>query len=101
MALVPAVVEAVRLPVIAAGGLSNGSGLVASLALGASGILMGTRFGATQESLAPEMYKKPLLERSGEATTVTNALSVRAAPALSNAISDAYAQAGAPVVPFL
>jgi nitronate monooxygenase len=100
MALVPAVVEAVRLPVIAAGGLADGRGLVAALALGASGILMGTRFVATRESLAPEMYKKALLERSEDDTTLTDAFSGRAARALRNAFSDAYAQAGAPVLPF-
>jgi nitronate monooxygenase len=100
MALVPAVLDAVRLPVIAAGGLADGRGLVAALALGASGILMGTRFVATRESLAPEMYKKALLERSGDATTLTDAFSGRAARALRNAFSDAYTQAGAPVLPF-
>jgi nitronate monooxygenase len=101
MALVPAVVDAVRLPVIAAGGLVDGSGPPAALALGANGILMGTCFIPTRESLAPEMYKKALLERSGDATTLINASSGRAAPALSNAIGDAYAQGGAAVVPFL
>ena len=48
-----------------AGGLADGRGLVAALALGANGILMGTRFVATHESLAPEMYKKALLEPLG------------------------------------
>jgi NAD(P)H-dependent flavin oxidoreductase YrpB (nitropropane dioxygenase family) len=100
MALAPAVVDAVRLPVIAAGGLADDSGPLAALALGANSVLMGARFIPTRESLGPEMYKKTLLERSGDATTLTNASSGRAAPALSNVISDAYAQAGASVVPF-
>ena len=54
-----------------AGGLADGRGPVAALALGASGILMGTRFVATRESLAPEMDKKALLECSGDATTLS------------------------------
>ena len=99
--LVPQVVDAVRIPVIAAGGIADGRGLMAALALGASGILMGTRFVATRESMAPEMYKKALLERSGDATTVTDAFSGRYARALRNSFTDRYASSGAPVLPFL
>ena len=62
IALLPQVVDAVRVPVVAAGGFADGRGLVAALALGASGILLGTRFVATRESLAPELYKKRVLE---------------------------------------
>ena len=100
VALVPAMVDGVRLPGIAAGGLADGSGPLPALALGASGVLLRTRFIATRQSLAAEMYKEALLERSGDATTRTDAFSGRAARALSNAFSDAHAQAGAPVVPF-
>ena len=63
MALVPQIVDAVEVPVVAAGGISDGRGLVAALALGAVGILLGTRFVATRESMAPEFWKKSLLER--------------------------------------
>jgi nitronate monooxygenase len=100
MALVPEVVDAVRLPVIAAGGMADGRGLVGALALGASGILMGTRFVATRESMAPEPHKKALLERSANATTLTDVLSGRFARALRNAFTDTYAGTGAPVLPF-
>ena len=65
MALVPQIVDAVAVPVVAAGGIADGRGLVASLALGATGILLGTRFVATRESMAPEFWKKSLLEREG------------------------------------
>ena len=57
MALVPQIVDAVDVPVVAAGGIADGRGLVASLVLGATGILLGTRFVATRESMAPEFWK--------------------------------------------
>lgn len=101
MALVPQVVDAVRLPVIAAGGLADGRGLVAALALGAAGILLGTRFVATRESLAPEFWKKSLLEREGDATTVTDAFTGQWARTLKNTFSTEYREAGAPVLPSL
>jgi len=100
VALVPEVVDAVRLPVIAAGGIADGRGLVSALALGASGILMGTRFVATRESMAPEMHKKAILERSANATTLTDVLSGRLARVLRNAFTDAYTHSGASVLPF-
>jgi nitronate monooxygenase len=100
MALVPEVVDAVRIPVIAAGGIADGRGLVGALALGASGILMGTRFVATRESMAPEAHKKAVLERSANATTLTDVLSGRFARALRNAFTDVYAGTGASVLPF-
>src|SRR5262249_42852354 len=66
LTLVPQVVDAVRAPVIAAGGIGDGRGLVASLALGASGALLGTRFVATREASVPEFQKKALLEAEAE-----------------------------------
>jgi nitronate monooxygenase len=101
MALVPEVVAAVNVPVIAAGGLADGRGLVAAIALGASGILLGTRFVATRESLAPEFWKKALLERGSDATTVTDAFSGLYARALRNTFAEQYAASGAPVLPGL
>ncbi len=101
LALIPEVVDAVRIPVIAAGGIADGRGLVAAIALGASGILMGTRFIATRESMAVEMYKKALLENSGNATTLTDAFSGRYARLLRNEFGRRYAKSSAPVLPFL
>jgi nitronate monooxygenase len=70
VALVPAVVDAVApLPVVAAGGFADGRGLAAALALGASGVWMGTRFSASTESLAHPEFKKRLLS-SGESDTL-------------------------------
>jgi NAD(P)H-dependent flavin oxidoreductase YrpB (nitropropane dioxygenase family) len=69
--LLPQVVDAVDLPVIAAGGFFDGRGLVAALAYGASGVAMGTRFLLTQESTVPDIVKRAYLERAVTDTVVT------------------------------
>lgn len=70
MPLVPQVVDAVKVPVIAAGGIADGRGLVASLALGAQGIQMGTRFVCTTECTAHDNYKQRIV-RAGDRSTMT------------------------------
>src|SRR5688572_12107046 len=99
MALVPCVVDAVRVPVLAAGGIADGRGLVAALALGAAGILIGTRFVATREAMAPEMWKKRLIESDATATTLTDVFSGLWARGLRNRFSEEYLASGAPVLP--
>lgn len=69
--LLPQVVDAVDIPVVAAGGFFDGRGLVAALAYGASGIAMGTRFLLTQESTVPDAVKRYYLERAVVDTVVT------------------------------
>ena len=101
MALVPQVVDIVRVPVIAAGGVADGRGLVAALALGAQGVLLGTRFVATRESMAPEFYKKSLLEREADATIVTDAFTGQWARTLRNRFAVEYHATGAPTLPSL
>ena len=71
MALVPQVVDAVRIPVIAAGGIADGRGLVAALALGAQGIQMGTRFVCATECVAHPAYKRAIIEAGDRDTMVT------------------------------
>ena len=75
MALVPQVVDAVgaRVPVVAAGGLYDGRGLAAALALGADGVWVGTRFIATPEARAVAGYKDALLRLAEDGTTVSRA----------------------------
>lgn len=101
MALVPQIIDVVRVPVVAAGGLADGRGLVAALALGAQGVLLGTRFVATRESMAPEFYKKSLLEREADATMVTDAFTGQWARALRNTFAVEYRAAAAPTLPSL
>lgn len=72
IALVPAVLDiAAGRPVLAAGGIADGRGLAAALAMGADGVLMGTRFLATQESPVPPSYKQAILDASGSDTVFT------------------------------
>jgi len=62
MSLIPQLVDALEIPVIAAGGIADGRGILAALSLGASGVQIGTRFAATVESSAHENYKRKILE---------------------------------------
>jgi enoyl-[acyl-carrier protein] reductase II len=68
--LVPQVVDAVRIPVVAAGGIADGRGLVAALALGAAGIQMGTRFICTNECQVHPNYKE-MVVKAGDRATIT------------------------------
>ena len=69
--LVPQVVDAVRIPVIAAGGIADARGMVAAFALGAEGIQMGTRFVATKESPVHENFKMAIINAGDTDTTIT------------------------------
>jgi NAD(P)H-dependent flavin oxidoreductase YrpB (nitropropane dioxygenase family) len=72
MVLVPRIVDAVRpVPVAAAGGIGDARGLVAALALGADGVVIGTRLLATHEANAHALYKQKILQASEEDTTLT------------------------------
>ena len=60
--LIPQLVDALKIPVIAAGGIADGRGILAALSLGAEGVQIGTRFAATEESTAHPNYKKKVIE---------------------------------------
>jgi enoyl-[acyl-carrier protein] reductase II len=75
LALIPQVVDAVKIPVVAAGSIVDGRGLAAALALGAQGAWIGTRFIASTEAHAGDMYKQVVVDSSDEDTIITRAYS--------------------------
>lgn len=101
LALVPQVVGAVApRPVVAAGGFVDGRGLVAALALGACGVLMGTRFIATDEAFAHLNYKQALVDASDNATVVTRAYTGKTARTLRNAWTEEWEHRQEEIKPF-
>ena len=95
-ALVPQVVDAVDVPVVAAGGVMDGRGLAAALALGAAGASLGTRFLLAQESGAPPIYRERLLALSETDTVVTDAVTGRPARWIRNRLVDSLTSTDAP-----
>ncbi|MBP2310981.1 NAD(P)H-dependent flavin oxidoreductase [Azospirillum soli] len=84
MALVPQTVDAVRLPVIASGGIMDGRGIAAALALGAVGVQMGTAFLTCDEAGAPDVHKQAILSAGEHETRLTRAFSGRSARGIVN-----------------
>ncbi len=84
MALVPQVADAVRVPVIAAGGIMDGRGIAAALTLGAAGCQLGTAFLSCPEAAIPAGYKARLRQARDDETVVTRAFSGRPARGLFN-----------------
>jgi enoyl-[acyl-carrier protein] reductase II len=70
LALIPQLVDTVKIPVVAAGGIGDGRGLASMLALGASGVQMGTRFIATKEAPFHENYKSTLVDAKDDSTVI-------------------------------
>jgi nitronate monooxygenase len=97
-ALVPQIVRAVDVPVVAAGGVMDGRGMAAALALGALGVMMGTRFLAASESGVPNGYRRRLLQARDTDTVVTRALSGRPARAIPNRLLAALEGAAPPAL---
>jgi len=100
MALVPQVVDAVRVPVIASGGIMDGRGIAAARALGAAGVQLGTAFLATDEAGTSAPYRARLLESAENATAVTRAYSGRPARGIRTAFMADVDDAGVPIPPF-
>ena len=84
MALVPQVADAVTVPVIASGGIMDGRGVAAALALGASAAQMGTAFLTCEEAGIPEVHKEAILNAREDATRLTRAFSGRPARGIVN-----------------
>ncbi len=95
LALVPQVVDALGpgVPVVASGGIMDGRGIAAALALGAAGVSLGTRFLVARESGIPDCYRRALAGCPADGTVVTDALSGRPARWIRNRIVDALVTA--------
>lgn len=88
-ALVPQVVDAVKVPVIAAGGIADGRGIAAALTLGAHGAQIGTAFLACQQSSASALHRQMLFSPQARYTGLTRAFSGRLARGIRNRLMDA------------
>jgi nitronate monooxygenase len=84
MALVPQIIDAVKVPVIASGGIMDGRGIKAALALGAAAVQMGTAFLTCDEAGVPENYKRAILQARENDTRITRAFSGRPARGIVN-----------------
>ena len=99
MALVPQVVDAVKIPVIAAGGIADGRGVAAAFMLGAKGVQIGTRFVASEEAQVHENYKEKILKARDIDTRVTGRSTGHPVRALRNNMTRKYLElenSGAP-----
>jgi nitronate monooxygenase len=99
MALVPQVVDAVDIPVIAAGGIADRRGVAAAFALGASAVQVGTAFLRTRQSAAPPAHRAALAAATDTATVLTRAMSGRLARGIPNRAVRTLEASGA-VAPF-
>lgn len=90
MALVPQVVDAVKIPVIAAGGIADGRGVAAALMLGAVGVQVGTRFLVADECTVSETYKELVLKAKDTSTRATGRSTGHPVRALKNPFSNEY-----------
>lgn len=86
MALVPQVVDAVDVPVIAAGGIADGRGIAAAFALGAAGVQIGTAYLLTSESMISALHRNALASACDDGTVLTNVFTGRPARGLINRI---------------
>lgn len=100
MALVPQVVDAVRLPVIAAGGIGDARGVIAALALGAEGVQMGTAFLASDDSGASEVHQRALRSAEVQHTGLTRGFTGRLARGIQNRLMDEMNLPGVPILPY-
>lgn len=98
--LVPSVVDSVSIPVIAGGGLADGRGLLAALALGAQGVWMGTRFIASDEARAHENYKSMIVQRDEEGTVISRAHSGKTVRMLWNKFTQYWAENQDKILPY-
>lgn len=90
MTLVPQVVDAVSIPVIAAGGIADGRGMAAAFNLGASAVQLGTRFVVAHESIAHDNFKKRIIKAKDIDTVVTGMITGHPVRVLRNRLTKEY-----------
>jgi nitronate monooxygenase len=100
VALVPQVVDAVNVPVIASGGIMDGRGIAAALMLGASAVQMGTAFLTCHEAGIPEVYKQAILAAREDGTRLTTAFSGRPARGIVNRFMTEMDRTPEAILPF-
>lgn len=100
MALVPQIVDAVDIPVLAAGGIMDGRGIAAALALGAQAAQLGTAFLTCAECAIPAAWKAQLLASADNSTVVTRAITGRYARGIRNALMDRLAAQPERIAPY-
>jgi nitronate monooxygenase len=100
ISLVPQVVDAVTIPVVAAGGIADARGIAAAFALGAEGVQMGTVFLACEESGASPLHREAILSGKAGHTALTRGFTGRLARGIHNELLDAMNQPGVEVLPY-
>jgi Dioxygenases related to 2-nitropropane dioxygenase len=100
IALVPQVVDAVKLPVVAAGGIADARGIVAAFALGASGVQMGTVFLSCEESGSSPSHRHALQTREAGTTALTRAFTGRLARGIKNQLLDELSRKDTEILPY-
>lgn len=100
MALVPQVVDAVSIPVLAAGSIVDGRGLAAALALGAQGVWVGTRFIASEEARAARTFKQRIVASGGADTLITRCYSGKPMRVITNPYAEEFERHPERIQPF-
>jgi nitronate monooxygenase len=100
VALVPQVVDAVDVPVIAAGGIADSRGFIAALALGAEAVQMGTVFLVSEESGASRLHREALLGNQAKRTSLTRGFSGRLARGIHNRLMEEMNRRGTEILPY-
>lgn len=100
LALVPQMLDAVRVPVLAAGGIADGRGIAAALALGAAGVVIGTRFIATVESQAASEYRRAIVQARDDSTMRTRCYTGKPARCIRTSYAEEWERDPSRIMPF-
>jgi len=99
-ALLPQAVDAVSIPVVAAGGIFDGRGLAAALAFGCAGVWVGTRFVASKEARAAQVYKQAIVQAGENDTIISRCWTGKTLRAIRNATTDEWERRSQEIKPF-